>query len=132
MSALLCATAAVAVAWAILLVVAPQLLGDNPPSALTLVLGYSLAATQAILAVAFLRAARNPARDLFTCGLAIALVSTHVVVDLWGLLGTLPPTPSFYFLIDLIVAFALLVGLLEALPRTVAALPQADARDEAS
>lgn len=130
MSALLCATAAVAAAWALLLVVAPQLLADSPPSALTLVLGYSLAATQSILAVAFVRAARKPSRELFTCGLAIALVSAHVLIDLWGLLGSLPPTPSLYFLIDLIVAFALLVGLLEALPRTVAALPHEDAHRE--
>jgi hypothetical protein len=113
-------TAVVGLAWSGLLLFAPQALTGGPPDPVLRALAGSLAAVLVILAAAFLRASSEPESDLFTVGLAIATVASRVVIDLWGLLGDLPPEPALYFLVDLIVGFALLVGLLEALPRTVA------------
>lgn len=120
MTILLRITAVVGLAWSFLLLCAPQALTGGPPDPVLRTLAAFLATVLAILAAAFLRASGEPEGDLFTCGLAIATVATRVVIDLWGLLGDLPPEPALYFLVDLIVGFALLVGLLESLPRTVA------------
>ena len=128
MTVLLRITAAVAVVWSGVMLFALEGLAAAPVEPLLRTVAASLAAALLALAAAFVRASRAPSGDLFTVGLAIATVAARVVIDLWSLLGDLPPQPALYFLIDLVVAFALLVGLLEALPRTVAATRQADER----
>lgn len=121
MAILLRITAGVSVAWAVLLLAFPAQLTATPPDALTLTLVYSLAAGHLGLAATFAWAARQPAANIALVAIAIAFVAARVIIDLVGLLGTLPPRPAVFFLFDLMVGFALLVGLLEALPRMVSA-----------
>ncbi len=119
MNHLLRICAAQALAWAGLLFLGPHWLASGPVDPLARTFGYAWASAQVVLAVLFLRGARAPVGHLHLVVAAIGLTASRVVVDLVGLLGPLPPEPGVYFVADLLVAFALLVGLLEALPRTL-------------
>lgn len=127
MNHLLRISAAQALAWAVLLLAAPQWVAGGPPDPLALTLGHDWAAAQLVLAGLFYWAARNPAANLPIIVAAIVTTAGRVVVDLVGLLGPLPPAPGVFFVADLLLGFALLVGLLEALPRT---LPRRSQRDD--
>lgn len=119
MNHLLRICAAQALVWAGLLFVAPEWLADGPIDPLGRTLGHGWASAQIVLAALFLWGARAPVSHIPVVVAAIGLTATRVLVDLVGLLGPLPPQPGVYFVADLLVGFALLVGLLEALPRTL-------------
>lgn len=126
MGLLLRVSALVSLTWAALLAIPPDALTDLPPTPLSRTFGHTLVAYNATLAGLFLWAARAPHRNMPAIVVAIATTAARIVVDLIGLLGDLPPSPAVYFVVDLLVGVALLVGLLEALPRTVAAMRVGD------
>lgn len=119
MNHLLRISAALALIWSALLLTAPSWLAGGAIDPLALTLGHGWAAAQIVLACLFLWAARDPQAHVAIVIAAIATTAGHVLVDLVGLLGSLPPAPGVFFVADLLVAFALLVGLLEALPRSL-------------
>ena len=74
-----------------------------------------------VLTYVFWYAARDPANNLVAVHAAIILVALKTANDLYELLVLLPPQPAIISLADLILSVALLVGILQALPRTLAA-----------
>lgn len=116
MASLLRLAALVNVLWAALLFAAPA---PFQTGALAETLAHLLAAHLAALAGLYLWAARRPHEHIAIVVAAIAVTAARVILDLVGLLGELPAEPAVYFVVDLLIGFALLVGLLEALPRTL-------------
>jgi len=120
MNALLRITAVVNVLWAGLLLAAPHLLTEGVPAPVTETLGYLVACHSLTLAGLCWYGARAPHLNLPVIVAATTMAAAHILVDLVGLLGALPPEPAVFFVVDLLVHVALLVGLLESLPRTIA------------
>jgi len=81
-------------------------------------LANGLGISQVILAYLFLSAARAPVDNRFTVQAAIALMAIRTVNDLYEIISLLPPMEALGSVLDLIMSVALLVGLLESLPRT--------------
>lgn len=117
MGSLLVITAFLTGAWGLLFVGGLALLGGDPTNALTVTMARSGGAMALVLAVLFAWASREPRGHLAIVYAAIALMACKILTGLVGLLGTLPPQPSVFYLIDLLASVALLVGLLESLPR---------------
>jgi hypothetical protein len=118
-SALLYLTAAISLLWSVALVgFSGRLLGAEVESPLTRSLVHGLAITHVVLAFSFLYAARAPATNRGAIYAAILLVALKMGNDIYELLVLLPAEHALVSLADLVVSVALLVGLLEALPRT--------------
>jgi hypothetical protein len=119
-SFLLRLTALLSLIWAIVLFGRKELLvGVVGQSSLGRVLANAVGIANLGLAYLFWTAAWAPAAH---CGVifgAIAVLGLKVASDLYGLLVLLPPRLAVVSLADLVVSLALLVGLLEALPRVL-------------
>jgi hypothetical protein len=117
-SLLLRLTAVLSLGWTILLLGRKELLvGAGLLSPLVRALANALGIANLVLAYVFWTAAREPAANRRTVYAAIALLGLKVATDLYGLLVLLPPSQAVVSLADLVVSVALLVGVLEALPR---------------
>ena len=81
-------------------------------------LANGLGISQVILAYLFLSAARAPVENRVTIQAAIVLMAIRTVNDLYEIISLLPPMEALGSVLDLIMSVALLVGLLESLPRT--------------
>ena len=81
-------------------------------------LANGLGISQVVLAYFFLSAARAPVENRVTIQAAIALMAIRTVNDLYEIIILLPPMEALGSVLDLIMSVALLVGLLESLPRT--------------
>jgi hypothetical protein len=113
--------AALSFAWAALLLGAKErvLVVENP-SSLVSALANALGIAYAVLAFVFWHAARDPANNRSAIYGAILLFGLKTANDLYELLALVPADRALVSLGDLVLSIALLVGLLEALPRTLA------------
>jgi hypothetical protein len=121
-STLLRVVGLVALAWAVLaFFFKDQLVGAAAlsPGARALIKALSIA--NAVLACMFWNAAGNPVGNRGTIYCAITFTALKTANDLYDLLVLLPANRALISLGDLVVSVALLVGILEALPRTLAA-----------
>jgi hypothetical protein len=121
-SVLLRIIAAFSLLWALVFVCCTDRVVDAPqlPAAARL-LATGLAATHVVLAYMFWYAARAPAVHRGAIYGAVMLLASKAATDLYGLLVALPPAQALISLFDLVVSIALLVSVLESLPRTFAA-----------
>jgi hypothetical protein len=81
-------------------------------------LANGLGITQLVLIYFFWSAAAAPAQNRVTIQAAIFLMAAKTANDLYEIIVLLPPQEALGSVIDLMLSVALLVGLLEALPRT--------------
>lgn len=81
-------------------------------------LANGLGITQLVLIYFFWSAAKAPAENRVTIQAAIFLMAAKTANDLYEIIILLPPNEALGSVIDLMVSVALLVGLLESLPRT--------------
>jgi len=117
-SVLLRIAAAVSLIWAALLLAGKYyLLAPQSLAPLTQALANGLGSAQLVLAYLFWSAAGAPAAHRRTIYGAIMLMALNTANDLYQMLALLPPRQALVSLADLVVSMALLVGLLEALPR---------------
>ena len=122
MRLLLRLTALLVLAWAVfLLALKGHVLGREELSPQVRALANGLAIANAALAYVFWHGARDPAANRGAVYGAIILLALKLANDLYELLVLLPVPGAVISLADLVVALALLVGILEALPRTVKA-----------
>ena len=84
-------------------------------------LANGLGATHLVLAYLFWYGARAPTVHRGAIYGAVTLLVLKTANDLYGLLVLLPPGLALVSLLDLVVSVALLVSVLESLPRTFAA-----------
>ncbi len=120
--------AAFSLAWATLLLgLRGRMLISEHLSAVPQALINGLGILYLVLAYMFWYAARDPARNRGVIHAAIMMVALKTANDLYDLLVLLPPQLAMVSLGDLVLSVSLLVGILEALPRTLAA-----ARSDAS
>ena len=118
MSLLLRLTALLSLSWTILLLGRKELVVDaGLLSPLVRALANAWGVANLVLAYVFWTAARAPTANRGTVYAAIALLGLKVATDLYGLLVLLPPSQAVVSLADLVISVALLVGMLEALPR---------------
>ncbi len=120
MKLLLRLTAAVALAWAVFLLALKQ--QAIPPAELSPQLravANGLGIANLVLAYVFWRGAGQPAAERGAVYAAILLMVLKAGNDLYELLALLPPAQAAFSLADLVISVALLVGILEALPRTL-------------
>jgi hypothetical protein len=94
---------------------APQL------SSVARMLANGLGAAHLVLAYMFWYGSRAPAVHRGAIYGAVMLLASKAANDLYGLLVVLPPGQALVSLLDLVVSIALLVSVLESLPRTLAA-----------
>jgi hypothetical protein len=126
MSMLLRLSAAVSLLWAALLLV----LQDHPLDAEQLLpvargLANALAIAYVGLAYCFWYAARDPKVHRVGIYTAIIVMTFKMANAVYEILVLMPPQHALLSLADLVLSVGLLVGLLEALPRTfVAATPE--------
>ncbi len=120
MTLLLRLTAAVAVAWAVfLLALKQQVIAPSELSPQLRAVANGLGIANLVLAYVFWRGARQPANNRGAVYAAILLMVLKAANDLYELLVLLPPGQAVISLADLVISVALLVGILEALPRTL-------------
>lgn len=120
MSVLLRIAAAVQLAWAVLLIaLKDKLFAATALPPLGRAFANGLGITQCVLAYIFWRAAGAPAANRSAIYAAIMLMALRTANDLYQLLVLLPPDQALISLADLVVSVALLVGILEALPRVL-------------
>jgi hypothetical protein len=114
--------ALVSFVWAIVLVAMQRggIVPDAELTSLTRALANGLALTNVVLAYAFWYASSDPAANRGTIYSAMLLAALKIVNDLYEVLVLLSAEQAFASVLDLVVSIALLVGLLEALPRMVA------------
>jgi hypothetical protein len=106
--------------WAVcLLVLKEQLVTAAELTPVARALANGLGLTQFILIYLFWNAAKAPAENRPIIYAAIALMALKAANDLYEILILLPPQEALASVLDLMVSVALLVGLLEALPRTL-------------
>jgi hypothetical protein len=118
-SLLLRLAAAVCFAWAVLLLAFKDYtLGPAPVLAMSRSLANGLGIANIALAIAFLYGARDPAQHRGAVFAAIALMALRMANAVYELLALIPAEHAWMSLGDLVLSTALLVGLLEALPRT--------------
>lgn len=77
----------------------------------------TLAVSQLAFTVLFLLAARAPRANLPVVYAGILLMAAKVIADLYHSLALLPPETAIFTIVDLVLSFSLVVGMLEALPR---------------
>jgi len=113
-------TAVVCLAWGVLLVaLKDHVLSASELSPLVSGFANSGGIAHLVLAYAFWQAAANPLRNRGVIYAAIMLLGLKVANALYGILLLLPARQAALTLVDLVVSLALLVGVLEALPRTL-------------
>lgn len=121
MGVLLRIAAFVSFAWAVvLLAFKKELFGAAALTPLGQAFANGLGIAQLVFAYVFLYAAAAPATQRGAIYAAIMLMALRTANDLYQLLVLLPPDQALISLADLVVSVALLVGILEALPRLVA------------
>ncbi len=121
MGVLLWIAAAVSLAWAVvLLALKDTLFGAAALPPLGRAFANGLGMVQLVLAYVFGYAARAPATNRGAVYAAIMLMALRTANDLYQLLVLLPPQQALISLADLVLSVALLVGILEALPRMLA------------
>jgi len=119
-SVLLRIAAAVSFAWALVLLAFKEALFS--PTALTPLgraFANGLGVGQLVFAYLFWYASGAPAANRGTLYAAMMLMARRTANDLYQLLVLLPPDQALISLADLVVSVALLVGILEALPRVI-------------
>lgn len=122
MSVVLRIVAALSLLWALLFLGFKDRMIDAPQlSPLVRALANGLGAAYLVLAYVFWYGARAPAIHRGAIYGAVILLAAKTANDLYGLLVLLPPGHALVSLIDLVVSIALLVTVLESLPRTLAA-----------
>ncbi len=122
MSVVLRIIAALSLLWALLFLGFKDRMIDAPQlSPLVRALANGLGAAYLVLAYVFWYGARAPAIHRGAIYGAVILLAAKTANDLYGLLVLLPPGQALVSLIDLVVSIALLVTVLESLPRTLAA-----------
>lgn len=122
MSPLLRITGILGLGWAVLLLLfKDQVITAEQLSPLVRALANGLGIANLVLAYVFWRAAGDPAANRSAVYAAIILLALKVANDLYELLVLLPASQATVSLVDLVASLALLVGILEALPRTLAA-----------
>jgi hypothetical protein len=120
MSLLLRLAALLSFAWAVLLVGLKD--GMLPPEQLTPLvraLANGLGIASVVLGYVFAHAARAPSANRGVIYAAILLLVLKTANDLYELLVLLPGNQALVSLADLVLSVALLVGILQALPRTL-------------
>ncbi|HVN86083.1 MAG TPA: hypothetical protein VMW17_14690 [Candidatus Binatia bacterium] len=122
MSLFLRITAVISLLWAVLLVPGQSiyLVGERA-TPLHQALGNGLGIASVVFAFMFWRAAADPPHERTTIYGAMLLLACKIANDLYELLGLLKGPEAFPSMIDLIASLALLVGMLQALPATLAA-----------
>lgn len=127
MTTLLRIAAAVSLAWAVMLLAFKvPVLGTSYAMPVARGLGNALAITHLALAFCFLYAARDPVTHRAGVYTAILLMALKMTNDVYELLILLPADQALISLADLVLSVGLLVGLLEALPRTFGTRPPAE------
>jgi hypothetical protein len=122
MSLLLRLTALLMLAWAVFLFALTGLVvGQEGLSPQVRAFANGLAVANAALAYVFWYGARDPAANRGAVYGAIILLALKLANDLYELLVLLPSRGATISLVDLVVTLTLLVGIIEALPRTVKA-----------
>jgi hypothetical protein len=123
-SVLLRVIAALSLLWAlVLLCFKDRAIDAQQLSPLARGLANGLGAAYLVLAYVFWYGARAPAVHRGAIWSAVILLVLKTANDLYGLLVLLPPGQALISLIDLVVSIALLVSVLESLPRTLATPP---------
>jgi hypothetical protein len=118
---LLRVTAVLSLVWAVLLLgLKDHALGADQLSPQGYALANGLGIADLVLAYVFWHAAHNPAASRGAVYGAIMLMALKMANDLYELLVLLPPERTLLSLADLVLSIALLVGILEALPRMLA------------
>jgi len=113
-------TALLVLAWAVLLLALKgQVLAREELSPQMCAFANGLAIANVALAYVFWHGAHNPAANRGAVYGAIILLALKLANDLYELLVLLPARGAAISLADLVVTLALLVGILEALPRMV-------------
>jgi hypothetical protein len=119
-SLLLRVAALLLLAWAvILLALKGHVVAQEELSPHVYAFANNLAVANAALAFMFWYGARDPAANRCAVYGAIVFLALRLAADLYGLLVLLPAHGAAISLADLVVTLTLLVGILEALPRTV-------------
>jgi hypothetical protein len=119
-SILLRAIAVLSLAWAVLFLCFKERFaatGEMP--SLMRALANGLGVANLVLAFVFWQAAGDPAANRGVVYGAIMLSALKTANDLYDLLVLLPPDRALVSLGDLVLSVALLVGILEALPKTL-------------
>ena len=120
MSVLLRIAAAFSLAWAVtLLAFKKELFGAASLPPLGRAFANGLGIAHIVYAYVFWYAASAPAANRGVIYAAIMLMALRTANDLYQLLVLLPPEQALISLFDLVVSVALLVGILESLPRLV-------------
>jgi hypothetical protein len=115
-------TAIVCLVWALLLLgLKDQIMPAAQLSPLVRALVNGGGIAHLALAYVFWQAASDPIRNCGVIYAAIVLLGLKVANSLYGILVLLPASEAAMTLLDLVVSLALLVGVLEALPRTLKA-----------
>ncbi|HYD49950.1 MAG TPA: hypothetical protein VEB21_16450 [Terriglobales bacterium] len=118
MKTLLRLAALLSLIWVVTLaVLRPDLANGQATPPIATALAFSMVVCQLAFAMLFLLAARAPAENLAAVMTAIVLMAGKVAVDLYHSLVLLPPESAILTIVDLVLSFSLLVGLLEGLPR---------------
>ncbi|MFQ5667766.1 MAG: hypothetical protein ACE5I7_15240 [Candidatus Binatia bacterium] len=121
MSVLLRIAAVASLAWAVLLFgMQGQVIVTGQLSPVGRAVANGLAISNLVFAYIFWYAARAPAANRGVIYGAIVLMAFKTANDLYELLVLLPGNQALASLADLVLSVALLVGMLEALPRTLA------------
>lgn len=122
MSLFLRITAVVSLLWALLLVPGQQiyLVGERA-TPLHHALANGLGIASVVFAFMFWRAAADPPHERTVIYGAMMLLAFKIANDLYELLALLQGPEAFPSMLDLIASLALLVGVLQSLPATLAA-----------
>jgi TPR repeat protein len=119
-SVLLRIAGGVSFAWAVVLLgLKEKLFAPAALSPLGRAFANGLGITQLVFAYVFWYGAAAPAANRGAIYAAIMLMALRTANDLYQLLVLLPPEQALISLADLVVSVALLVGILEALPRVL-------------
>jgi hypothetical protein len=115
-------TAVISLLWAVLLVPGQQiyLIGEHA-TPLHHALANGLGIASVVFAFMFWRAAADPPHERTAVYGAMLLLACKIANDLYELLVLLQGPEAFPSMLDLIASLALLVGILQALPATLAA-----------
>lgn len=125
MSAFLRASALVSLGWAVLVLgFKDRFIGAEPLLPVGRAVANALGIANLVLAYMFWHAAGAPAANRGAIYSAIMLAALKTANDLYDLLVLVPADRALISLGDLVLSVALLVGLLEALPRTLRAPPK--------
>jgi hypothetical protein len=125
-TALLRLAAMLSLAWAVLLLgLKDCVIEADQLSSVARAFANGLGLANVVFAYVFWFAARDAAANRGAIYGAMLLSALKTANDLYELLALLPPDKALISLADLVLSVGLLVGILEALPRTLAARPKA-------